>query len=150
MMLDSHADSVDKNRDHDAPAEVFTLYDAPEFPPHTIPNVSQVSKARPLLPLYPHVLLLPALLFVDFLHCILLIVLPIGAIPQCPGPFCLCTYWAAIGALRHGQADGVGRRLGAVVRSALMRALGCYTDAEKSMDSLLALNLICLNKTWYL
>lgn len=134
-MLNSHADSVDKNRDHDAPAEVFTLHDAPEFPPHTIPNVSQVSEARPLLPLYPHVLLLPALLFVDFLHCILLSVLPIGAIPQCPGPFCLCTYGAAIGALRHGQADGVGRRLGAVLRLALMRAVGRYTEAEKSVDS---------------
>lgn len=131
-MLDSHADSVDKNRDHDAPAEVFALHDAPEFPPHTVPNVPQVSEAGPLPPLYPYILLLPALLLVHFLHCILLLVLPTEAAPLCPGPFRLCTYRAVVGALRHGQADGVGRRLGAVVRPALMWAVGRYRDAETS------------------
>lgn len=129
-MLDAHTDSVDENGDHDAPAEVFALHDAPEFPPHASPDVSQVSEARPLPPPSPPFLLL---FLVQFLHCVLLLVLPVGAVPHSPRPFCPCTYGAVIRALRHGQTHGVGHRLGAVLRPALVRAVGCCTDAETNL-----------------
>lgn len=52
MMLDAHTDGIDENSDHNAPAEVLALYNAPQFPPHIIPNVFTMSKACPLpLPL---------------------------------------------------------------------------------------------------
>lgn len=129
MVLNAHADSVDKNGDHDAPAEVFALHDAPEFSPHAGPDVSQVAEACPLPPMSPALLLF----LVQFLHCILLLVPPIGAVPHSPAPFRPCTYGAVVGALRHGQADGAGRRLGAVLGPALVRAVGRCTHAETSL-----------------
>lgn len=128
-MLDAHADGVDEDGDHDAPAEVFALHDAPEFPPHARPDVPQASEARPLPPPTPHLLLL--LFLVQFLHCVFLLVLPVGAVPRSPCPFRPCTYGAVVGALRHGQAHGVGHRLGAVLRPALVRAVGRCTEAER-------------------
>lgn len=56
MMLDAHTDGVDKNSDHNTPAEVLALHNAPKFPPHIVPNVPTMSKARPpplLLPFCP-------------------------------------------------------------------------------------------------
>lgn len=53
-MLDAHADGVDENGDHNAPAEVLALHDTPKSPPHTIPSVPTMPEACPLpLPICP-------------------------------------------------------------------------------------------------
>lgn len=51
MMLNAHTDGVDKNSDHNTPAEVLALHNAPKFPSHIIPNVTTLSKACPPPPL---------------------------------------------------------------------------------------------------
>lgn len=49
MVLDAHTDGVNKDSDHNAPAEVLALHNAPKFPPHIIPNVLTKPKACPFL-----------------------------------------------------------------------------------------------------
>lgn len=67
MMLDAHADGVDKNSDHNTPAEVLALHDAPKFFSHLSPHVYQIPEACPPLPL--HHLLPPLLQVVLLLPC---------------------------------------------------------------------------------
>lgn len=127
-MLDAHTDSVDENSDHYAPAEVLALYNAPQFPPHIIPDVFTMSKACPLSLLLSFSLLLEVVLVLARLfHCILLVFLPAGRVSRRPRPLFhrQCTYGAVLGVLRDGQTDGVSQRLRAVVLLVLVRTLGC-------------------------
>lgn len=84
-MLDAHTDGVNENSNHNAPAEVLALHNAPKFPPHTIPEVLTMSKACPFpLPLSISPLLQVVLLFARLLNRILFIFLAIGGISHSP------------------------------------------------------------------
>lgn len=126
MMLDSHTDSVDQNGDHNAPAEVLALHDAPEFPPHIIPKVFTMSKACLLpLSLSTPTLLLMVLLLARLFNRIFLVFLPVHGVSHSPRALFQCTYGAVLGILRDSQTDGVGQWLRAVVLLALVRTAGC-------------------------
>lgn len=133
MMLNAHADSVDKNCNHNALAEVFALHNSPEFPPHIIPHVFTLSKACPLSLPFSAILLLADLL-AHLFYCIILIFLPICRVSRSPRPLCQGTYRAVISVLRNSQTDGIGHWLGTVVWLALMWTVGCWTDAQKRTD----------------
>lgn len=124
MMLDAHADSVDENSDHNAPAEVLALHNAPEFPSHIIPNVFKMSKTG-LLPLFTFTFHLTVLLLARLFYCIFLIFLPVRRVAHSPCPFFQCTYRTVLKILRDSQTDGVGHGLRAVVLLALVRTVGC-------------------------
>lgn len=131
MMFDSHADGVDQDCDHNASAEILALHDAPEFPPHIIPHVFTMSKARPLSFALPiGAVLLVALLLAGLFNCIFLIFLSVHRVSHSPRPLFQSTYGAVLRVLRDSQTDGVGQWLRAVVLLALVGTVGCWTDTE--------------------
>lgn len=129
-MLDAHADSVDENSDHNAPAEVLALHNAPELPSHTIPDVFQMSKTGPL-PLFIPTFHLIVLLLAHLFYGIFLIFLSLRSVAHSPCPFFQGTYGAVLKILRDSQTDRVGQWLRAVILLALVRAVGCYAEAKK-------------------
>lgn len=154
MMLDAHADGVDEDGDHDAPAEVLALHDAPQFPPHILPDLPAVSEARPLL--LAALILAAALLPSRLLHRVLLVLLPVHRVPHISFPLFQGAHGAVLGILRDRQADGVGQWLGAVVLLALVRAVGGWTDwnlmqkfqkvCSKLSQHVLELNKYCITR----
>lgn len=122
MVLDAHADGVDEDCDHDAPAEVLALHDAPQLPPHVLPHLLAVPQAAP--PLLSLALVAAPLLRARLLQRVLLILLAVHRLPHLPLVLLQGTQRTGVRVARHRQADGVGQRLGVVVLLALVRAVG--------------------------
>lgn len=129
MMLDAHADGVNEDGDHDPPAEVLALHDAPKFFPRAAPEISAATKACPPRPLPLVSLLLQVVfLFVCFVDGIIFIFFVIRRVPHVPRAFFKwqCTHGAVVGVLWDRQTDGVG--LWAGVLLAVVLTFRCYRD----------------------
>lgn len=122
VVLDAHADGVDEDGDHDAPAEVLALHDAPQLPPHVLPHLLALPEA--VLPLSAAALVAAPLLWPRLFQRVLLVLLAVHRLPHVPLVLLQGAQGAVVRVARHRQADGVGQRLGAVVLLVLVRAVG--------------------------
>lgn len=122
VVLDAHADGVDEDCNHDAPAEVLALHDAPQLPPHVLPHLLAVPQAAPFL--FLAALMAAALLRTRLLQHVLLILLAVHRFPRLPLVLLQGAQGTVVRVARHCQANGVGQRLGVVLLLALVRAVG--------------------------